>query len=486
MELLFILGIPAVLAPASLLIRRRPSTVILNTIGYAGVLAASCSLALRLQAGKPLSHGIFFADALSAFFVFLIALISLVSMLYSAGYISADVKSGAISGFEPRLYYGLFNLFTFTMLFTALINNLGIVWVSIEMTTLVSAFLVGFYNKESSVEAAWKYIIICSVGISFALLGTILFYYAASTQGGSKSLNWTDMIAVAPYLDPRMLKIAFIFILVGYGTKAGFAPMHTWLPDAHSQALSPISALLSGVLLKTALYVILRYVVIVNTCMGPGFTGNLLLLFGVLSLLVSAGFILVQRDIKRLLAYSSIEHMGVICIGLGIGGFLGLYAALFHMLNHAVTKSLMFFGAGSIARKYNTHDLRAISGVLQSMPFTGRCVLLGVFALAGMPPFSIFMSEFLILTAGFTQGRYFASAVLLFVTALIFGALLLHFSRILFGKKPVAMTVTGEDAGSVSAFIILALFIIVLGAGMPLLIHKMLAAAALVVQGVIC
>ena len=200
---------------------------------------------------------------------------------------------------------------------------------------------MGFYNTKKSVEAAWKYVIICSVGLTFALFGTILFYYAASSHG-LRSLNWTDMMAAAPALDPRILKVAFLFIIAGYGTKAGFAPMHTWLPDAHSQAPAPISAMLSGVLIKTSIFAILRFAVILNKSTAAGFTGHLFIVFGAVSLVVAAGFVLVQKDIKRLLAYSSIEHVGIIAMGFGFGGPLGSLGALFHIFNHAVTKSAMF------------------------------------------------------------------------------------------------------------------------------------------------
>lgn len=335
------------------------------------------------------------------------------------------------------------------------------------MTTLVSAFLVGFYNTKPSVEAAWKYIIICSVGIIFALLGTMLFYYAFSLSGGAKTLNWTQVLSAAGKLDKNLVKVAFIFILVGYGTKAGLAPMHTWLPDAHSQAVAPISALLSAVLLKTAVYAILRFAIITNTSLGFGYFGNLFLLFGLISLAISCGFILVQKDLKRLLAYSSIEHLGIICIGFGLGSALGIWGALLHIFNHAVTKSLMFFGAGEIVAKYKKHNINSIRGVIRSMPFCGVMVLLGVFALTGLPPFSIFFSEMLVIAAAFLKGSYLTACLVLFFTVVIFGGVVNSLGKMILGGAPKDMPVERERLSSKIAFLFLLFQICVFGLILP-------------------
>ncbi|MCB4791156.1 MAG: hydrogenase 4 subunit F [Elusimicrobia bacterium] len=474
MEAILILGIIVFLAIVPLFLKDARKIGILNSAGYFAVMVFALHLSLKLLKGTILFYNFFYLDSLSGFFILLTSIISFASSLYSIEYISADIDNNTISKKESRLYYALFNLFTFTMIFATTVNNVGIVWVSIEMTTLVSAFLVGFYGKEESVEAAWKYIIICSLGISLALLGIILLYYTVSTNGGIRSLNWTDMLAVAHKLDPKVLKIAFIFILVGYGTKAGIAPMHTWLPDAHSQALTPISALLSGVLLKTALYAILRFIMIINRPLGPDFSGNLLVFFGIFSLVIAAGFILVQKDIKRLLAYHSVEHIGIILFGLGIGGPLGLYGAMFHMFNHAVTKALMFFGAGNIVKKYKTHDMHLMNGIIESMPFTGFFVIAGAFALAGMPPFSIFFSEIIILISGFMKGSYISSLIYLLVIALIFGAIIYHIIKIVFGKKPDNMSIAKEPLSVKSAFIFLFIFIAFFGITMPAFFDKII------------
>src|SRR3989339_2134212 len=433
-----ILCVPLILAALAVLVKRSRAIGIINTVGYAVILAVSLWLGQGIiNGGAPGVLGsFFFIDALSAFFIFLIALINLSSSLYSIGYFAAETQEGLITERKTSAYYVLYNLFAFAMFFVTVVSNLGIMWVAIEMTTLISAFLVGFDNSKKSIEVSWKYIIICSAGIALALFGTILLYYTVAQHGGINSLNWTEILAVASKLDPQVMKVVFLFILVGYGTKAGLAPMHTWLPDAHSQALSPVSALLSGVLLKTAIYAILRYSVITNLCLGSAFSSHLFVFFGVLSLAVSAGLVLVQKDIKRLLAYSSIEHIGIIMLGFGLGGIMGTYGALLHIFNHAVTKSLLFFGAGNLVNAYGSNKIHSMRGALQVLPFTGFMVLLGIFALSGFPPFSIFFSELMILASAFNQGYYVLAGLILLTLAIVFSSVLYQLSHVLWGEKP--------------------------------------------------
>lgn len=467
MQIFSILGVPLLLCLAALLIKKPKVLGVVNSIGYLGVLFSSIILLKRIVFSKATVSllGFIYMDSLSAFFVLVISIVAFAAALYSIGYIKKDIEQGAISERKARIYYLLFNLFCCSMFLVPAVDNLGLLWVAVEMTTLISAFLVGFYNTKKSVEAAWKYIIICSVGIIFALLGTILFSYAFSLSGLGKSLNWSAMTPVAHILDKNILKIAFVFILVGYGTKAGLAPMHTWLPDAHSQAVSPISALLSGVLLKTAIYAILRFGIIVIHGVGFAYFSHLMILFGVISLIISCGFILVQKDLKRLLAYSSIEHIGIISIGFGLGAPLAIAGALLHVFNHAVIKSLMFFGAGSIVSIYKQHSMNAIRGVIKALPFTGIMVLVGVFALTGFPPFSMFISELMILVAAFTGNSYLVAGLLLLCLAVIFGAFIYHFGEMLFGNLPKGMTVTGEPLSSKIAYTFLLLLIFIPGIG---------------------
>jgi len=469
MAIVIILGIPLLLAVGAFFVKGERLFGIINCLGYFVALCASIILFKEIVFAGHI--GVFsnfiYLDLLSVVFIVVISVVAFAAALYSITYIRKDIEQKTISGRKARFYYLLSNLFCFFMFLVPSMNNLGMLWVAIEMTTLVSAFLVGFYNSKESVEAAWKYIIICSVGIIFALLGTILFSYAFSISGLSKSLNWSDMTPVAHILDKNILKIAFIFILVGYGTKAGLAPMHTWLPDAHSQAVAPISALLSGVLLKTAIYAILRFGIIIIKSGEFAYFTHLMILFGSISLVISSGFILVQKDLKRLLAYSSIEHIGIISIGFGLGSPLAIAGATLHVFNHAVTKSLMFFGAGNIVSFYKKHNMNAIKGVIKVLPFTGIMVLLGCFALTGFPPFSIFISEIMIITAAFSNGSYFIAGLLLIILSVIFGSFIYHFSKILFGNLPKGASTQGEPLSGKLAFLFL--FFLICGLGVVLI-----------------
>lgn len=450
-------------------IRRMRAFGAINALCYFAVLCASVILAKHIASNGAVTllKGIVYLDLLSVVFIAVIAVVATAAALYSIGYISKDIEQGIISTRKARFYYLFFNLFCLSMLCVPAMNNLGMLWVAIEMTTLISAFLVGFYHSKESVEAAWKYIIICSVGIIFALLGTILFSYAFSHAGLGRSLNWTDMAQLAHMPDKNLMKIAFIFIIVGYGTKAGLAPMHTWLPDAHSQAVAPISALLSGVLLKTAVYAILRFGIIIMKSGEAAYFSHLMLLFGIISLVIASGFVLVQKDLKRLLAYSSIEHIGIISLGVGLGSPLAIAGAMLHVLNHAVTKSLMFFGAGTVVSTYKKHSMNTIKGVIEVLPFTGMCMLIGMFALTGFPPFSIFISEIMIIMAAFAQGSYAIAVLLLVCLSVIFGAFVFHLGAMLFGNLPKGMARQAEplSARVAGAF----LFCFICGVGVVML-----------------
>ncbi len=434
-------------------------------------------LCVRAAGGVPLEVlNFFYIDGLSAFFLLLIAVSSMATAFYSLWYFKNDENTG--------FYYFLFNIFVFSMYFVVTVNNLGMMWMAVEITTLASAFLVGYRNNKTAVEAAWKYVIICSVGITLALFGIILFYYTASSQTGLRNLNWTELNAAGKFLDPMVVKAALIFIIIGFGTKAGLAPMHNWLPDAHSQAPTPISALLSGVLLKASFYAIIRFVIIASKSVGFSFCGNILGLFGIISLAVAAFFMLVQKDIKRLLAYSSVEHMGIVSLGFYFGGKAGIFGALFHAFNHALAKSLMFFSSGVIIKKYGTNNMHQIKGALEVLPFAASAAFLGMFAIAGLPPFSIFMSEFTVLYAGFKNGFYYSSSALLIFLAIIFGALLFHFSSMLYGKKPANMSASKESAGITALFGVMLLFLLALGFHIPDFLRTLIGAASNVIFGV--
>jgi hydrogenase-4 component F len=418
-------------------------------------------------------------DALSGYIMALVLFLSLASAAYSISYLEHEFETGLVNPRGVRTYYGLLHLFIFTMLLVTMANNLAIMWIGIEATTIVSALLIGlgFHKRPLAIEAAWKYIILCTVGITFALLGTFIAYYASTAIMGTEgALNWTELKGVANKLNPETMKLAFVFVLVGYGTKAGLAPVHNWLPDAHSQAPSPISALLSGILLNTAFYGIMRFVSLVEPSTGSAFTGNLLIVFGLISVGISSIFILVQDNYKRLLAYSSIEHMGIISLGVGFGGPLGIYGALLHILNHALSKPLMFFASGKIQSRFGSTNIANVRGVLTSMPLLGTLTFIGALSLAGTPPFNIFVSEFTVVKAGVDRGLWPAVALVVVFMVIVFYGVLSGFGKMLFGNPQETITL---DAGhqlqrftagrflANGVMIVMALLVIVLGFKVP-------------------
>ncbi len=415
-----------------------------RVVGYVSLagIAATAAVAIpvivaSLTATVTALNNEFSMDALSGYIMALVIILSIASAVYSISYLEHEYEAGLTNVRGVRTYYGLLHLFIFTMLLVTMANNLAIMWIGIEATTIVSALLIGlgFHKRPLAVEAAWKYIILCTVGITFALLGTFIAYYASTAIMGTEgALNWTVLRGVANRMNPETMKLAFIFVLVGYGTKAGLAPVHNWLPDAHSQAPSPISALLSGILLNTAFYGIMRFVLIVEPSTGSAFTGNLLIFFGLLSVGISAIFILVQDNFKRLLAYSSIEHMGIISLGIGIGGPVGIYGALLHILNHALSKPLMFYASGKIQSRFGTTNIANVNGVLSSMPLLGSLTFIGALSLSGTPPFNIFVSEFTVLKAGVDRGLWPVVALFLIFVVTVFYGVLSAFGKMLYGK----------------------------------------------------
>ena len=414
--------------------------------------------------------GIFYLDSLSAIIIITISLVGFLTSLYSVNYMSSQYDKLIVD--EKRLvrYYQGFNMFLFTMLLVPVSNNLGIMWIAIEATTLVSVLLIMLYSKQGSIEASWKYLLIATVGLSLALFGIIFFYYANSVNNSFNSIhgmNWTNMMENASYFDPNIVKFAFIFILVGFGTKAGLAPMHTWLPDAHSEAPSPISALLSGVLLNCAFYGLLRFHIISSHSIGPEFSNTLLIILGIISLGIAAASIYFQKDVKRMLAFSSVEHMGIISVSMGFGVFLGIYGALLHVINHAVVKSLLFFSSGSISQKYQTKSIVDTSGIIKTMPVTGFMFLIGGLAIIGMPPFNIFMSEFLMLSSGFSSKNFLASALVILFLVIIFASFGKYLLRMVFGNPKLEIEKGDLGKLSVLPMVILVSIIFIMGIYVP-------------------
>ena len=382
-------------------------------------LAAAAALAVAVaRAGVLTALGGFLrADALSAWMAALIGLVGALAAVEAPRY----VAPGATGRFYPLLH-----LFVFTMLLAVTTDDVGFMWVAVEGTTLASVFLVNFERTRASLEAAYKYLLICSVGIAMAFLGTVLVYFADVQQFGhaEHALRWTTLLRLAPGLPPRVVELAFVFLVVGYGTKAGLAPMHTWLPDAHSEAPAPVSALMSGVLLSVGVYAVLRFKPVVDAAAGPGVAARILLALGLLSMAVAAAFLWTSSSYKRLLAYSSVEHVGIVCLGVGFGGPWGVAGALLHIGNHALAKSVLFLLAGRVRAAYGTADIAAVRGLLARMPRTGAAFLAGMLALMGLPPFGLFTSEVMIFGAGFREGWGAVAAVGLAVLVAAFAGLL--------------------------------------------------------------
>ncbi|MEZ7890570.1 MAG: proton-conducting transporter membrane subunit [Candidatus Wallbacteria bacterium] len=384
-----------------------------------------------------LKSNLFYIDSLSAFMAFLINFIALIITIYSGEFLINETNAGLLSPRKTPNYYFSIYLFIASMMLVIFFNNLGLIWASVELTTLTSAFLVGFYKSRESTEAAWKYLIICTVAIALSLFGVILLNYSTLAANNTLcSVDYSFLSLNAAYLNKNLLKLAFVFVLVGYGTKAGLAPMHTWLPDAHSQAPSPVAGLESAVLLSCSTYALIRFQTIINLAIGSEFTSNLLIFFGIFSLIVSFPFIVLQNDLKRLLAYSSIEHTGIIYLGLGFGGFTGILGAFYHIFNHAILKSMMFLTAGSVIQHYSTKDIFKIKGIFEKNKFLGAVFFLGGLGICGMPPFGIFFSEFMILIAGLKVKSYITVGLYLMCLTFIFIGFLHHLSRTVFSHCP--------------------------------------------------
>ncbi len=446
--LLPLILIPLAAALVCLLIDNRRVYEYATVLSCAAISAVALFIAWSALSGGMTTQpgGAIYADALSAFMIVVITLLSLATSVYSVEYMGSELEHGHIDKKAHRYYYVLYNLFILTMLLVPIADNLAVMWMAVEGTTLVSALLVGLYRKRSSVEAAWKYIILCTVGITFALLGTFIFYYASSgaSGGGRGALEWTALLAMAPRLNPATVRLGFILVVVGYGTKAGLAPVHNWLPDAHSEAPTPISALLSGILLNCAFYGILRFAVIARASLGHPFVRDMMFLFGISSVVVASIFMLIQRNAKRLLAYSSIEHMGIIALSFGVGGPFGFYAALLHILNHAIGKPLMFFVTGRIKGRYDTVESEQVAGVMKTMPLVGAVGFVGIMALAGAPPFGMFISEFLMLKALAAGSHWVVMGVFLAAGGMVFYGLLRSFGGMFLGA-PMSPAPVGQS-----------------------------------------
>jgi hydrogenase-4 component F len=452
------------------------------------VAGLALKLGGRVVGEGPVSawQGFLRADALSALVVGVTAFVSLVCSIYAVGYFRREQQDGRITLAQVRQYYVLTPLFVGAMLLAPLADNLGVMWVAIESTTLASVLLVTFYNKRTSFEAGWKYIMIGSVGISLALFGTVFVYYAAvevpglETHGG---MNWSVLVGVAGQLNPQAMRLAFLLAVLGYGTKAGLAPMHTWKPDAYAEAPVPVATLLGAGFVNCAIYAIIRFDILAEKCLGHEFPGKLLVGFGVASILVAAPFVLVQRNFRRLLAYSSIDHAGVMVAAVGFGGKLGALGAVLHMLFHGVAKPLMFFSAGNMQQHFGTPFFWKVRGAIHTLPWTGGLFLMATAAVVGLPPFSIFQSEFNILSAALVAGRGWAAFLFIGGLVTIFVGFLVHMSKLILGA-PVPGAASARECGwKLGAMVLVALMVIALGFWLPESLYRLLQGAAEVVGG---
>jgi hydrogenase-4 component F len=435
-EILAVLGIPLAGGVLLALVGHRRVAAELNVALSVATFAAAAALTVRVVRDGPLfAFGEqFFVDSLNVFLVALTAFVSMSTSMFSRPYMRIEQDHGKLTGARLRLYHSMYQLFIFTMLLVLLTNNLGLLWVALEAATLTTVLLVSLYRTPASLEAAWKYFILCGVGIAQALFGTILLYMASQRLLGTgvEALLWTHLLGVRSQLEPTILSIAFVFLLVGYGTKVGLVPLHNWLPDAHAEGPTPVSAVLSGLLLNVALYALVRCKVLADGALGTDFAGHLMMGFGLLSVVVGAFFLSRQRDIKRMFAYSSVEHMGLVTFAFGMGGPIASFAGLLHMTVHSLTKSAIFFTVGHAAQTAGTQIMDDIRGLAKVSPTIGWGLMLGTLAILGLPPFGVFASEFLILTSAMRQQPW-ATPLLLISLGVAFAAVFRKVQPMVFG-----------------------------------------------------
>ena len=426
-----VLVIPAVTAVVLAILPGYWLSARLNILATLLTLLAATSLFFV----RPQSGSYVLIDDLNIVFIVLTTLVAFTTSVFSASYIAHEIEIGRLTPVYLRFYHAMYQVLMFAMNLALVANNIGLMWVAVELATLTTVLMVGIYRTHEAVEAAWKYFILGSVGIALALFGTILVYLAARPVIGEglEAMVWTVLITHAASFDPALLNVAFVFLLLGYGTKVGLAPLHAWLPDAHAEGPTPISAVLSGLLLNVALYAVLRFKMLLAVNPGALAPGPLMISMGLVSLIFAALMLFRRRDIKRMFAYSSIEHMGIIAFAFGMGGPLANFAGLLHMIMHSLTKSAIFFAVGHIAQVKGTQRISDMGGLTVTNPVLGWGLVLGVVAIAGLPPLGLFMSEFLIISSTFAREPLLA---VLLVSGLLLGlcALFYRLNSIAFGE----------------------------------------------------
>jgi hydrogenase-4 component F len=427
-------------------------------------------LAIAVAHGRTLTtaHGWIRLDSLGAVFLLATGLLYAIAAVYSIGYLREDEGRQSFGAFA-RKYFALLNLFGWSMLLVPLASDFGTLWVAVELTTIISALLVAIDRTDAALEASWKYVLLASSGLGIALLSIIVLYAAGTHALGDAYVpRFARLLAHAPALSTDAVQLSFVLAVVGFGTKVGFVPMHTWLPDAHSEAPAPVSALLSGALLSAAFYAILRFFQVAVVAGQRSFAAHVLIVFGVISLVLASLFVLRQRNFKRLLAYSSIEHMGVIALGIGFGAPLAVAGALLHVLTHASAKGLAFFSAGSLLRGYDTKEIEGITGAGRAMPWTGPMFLAAALALSGLPLSGVFRSEFQIVMGGFAEPQYLGVTLLIVFVNVAFFGVLWHAGRMVLSPAAGNVTVSGEYSVWIVIGMLGCLFVVVaLGVHLP-------------------
>ena len=434
------------------------------------------------QSGPILSTGkLFYIDAFNVYLILLNAFVGMTTAVFSGPYMAHEVAIGRVDDGRMRLYYSMYQGFLFTMLVALSTNNLGVLWVSIEGATLATVLLVSLYRTHESIEAGWKYFIICGVGISQALFGTILVYFAAekTLPGQEEGLLWTVLQEHADKMDSGVMALAFVFLLVGYGTKVGLVPLHNWLPDAHSEGPTPMSAILSGLLLNIALYAIVRFKMLVDPSLGNHLAGNLMMGFGMLSFSVAGLLLHRQKDVKRMFSYSSIEHMGLMTFAFGIGGPLATFGALLHMIVHSLTKSAIFITVGHASHVAGSQAISQIRGLIRTQPLVGWGLLIGTCAIAGFPPFGVFTSEFLLFSATIKSYPWLVPPLLIGLT-IAFAGLFRNLQPMVYGEPPAGQQPVAANMWPVVVHLTLVLW---LGISIPTVLAQWLNQATIMIVG---
>jgi hydrogenase-4 component F len=440
-EFALLIGLPVLGAVSLAFLGARRSAPEINVAFSLATFLAACGLTVRVigEGNLIIAREQFFIDPFNVFLVTLTAFVGWTTSLFSRPYMRIEQEHGRVSRGQLRLFHSMYQLFIATMLIALTTNNLGLLWVAMEAATLSTVLLVTLYRTPASLEAGWKYFILCGVGISQALFGTILLYFAAEKVLGSEGVSallWTHLNGVKGQLEPAVLSLAFVFLLVGYGTKVGLAPLHNWLPDAHAEGPTPISAVLSGLLLNVAIYAVVRCKVLVEGALHSTLPSTMLMGFGLLSVVIGSFLLWRQRDIKRMFAYSSIEHMGIVTFAFGMGGPVANFAALLHMTVHSLTKSAIFFAVGHAVQKAGTQVMGDIRGLMTISPAVGWGLMIGTLAILGVPPFGVFASEFLILTTAMQQQPW-ATPILLMSLGIAFAAIFSRLQPMVFGETNV-------------------------------------------------